>query len=101
VWWGGAWTASLQARSRLALRRNCGEPSLSQPLGVAFEATKNAENVKAAHTVNLVTKSDLKETEFRLDAKIESVEVEIALVKWMIVSALALLSTVALKLFSH
>jgi hypothetical protein len=57
--------------------------------------------VKAAHTVNLVTKSDLKETEFRLEAKIESVEAEIALLKWMIGFALALLSAVALKLFLH
>jgi hypothetical protein len=57
--------------------------------------------VKAAHTVNLVTKSDLKETEFRLDAKIESVEAEIALLKWMIGFALALLSAVALKLFLY
>jgi hypothetical protein len=57
--------------------------------------------VKAVHTVNLVTKSDLKETEFRLDAKIESVEAEIALLKWMIGFALALLSAVALKLFLY
>lgn len=82
-------------------RRLNREPSLSQPLGVAFEATKNAENVKAVHTVNLVTKSDMKETEFRLEAKIESVEAEIALLKWMIGFALAPLSAVALKLFLH
>lgn len=64
----------------------------------------------------IATKSDLKETELRLDAKIGKVETrlearitevetrlsgEINLLKWMIGFALALLSAVALKLFLH
>jgi hypothetical protein len=62
------------------------------------QAKATAEAFAEATGQDLVTKSDLKETEFRLEAKIESVKAEVALVKWMI-GFLALLSAVALKLF--
>lgn len=65
------------------------------------QAKAAAEAFAEATGQELATKSDVRETELRLAADMTGLKGEIALLKWMVGFALALLSAIALKLFLH
>ncbi len=65
------------------------------------QARAAAEAFAEATSQELATKADLRETELRLSGELTGVRGEIALLKWMVGFAIALLSAVALKLFLH
>ncbi|WP_442756610.1 DUF1640 domain-containing protein [Methylocystis sp. JAN1] len=69
------------------------------------QAKAAAEAFAEATSQELAVKGDLREAELRLFAKIDTeiagVKGELALLKWMLGFALALLTAIALKLFLH
>lgn len=74
-------------------------------MSVAFDTLKFAQTLRdRAHadatSEQITTRADLKETEFRLDAKIGEVKYELLLTKWMIGFILAFQVAIFVKLFN-